>query len=237
AYLRLLLNPKDRVSLERVINVPPRGIGPKGIKEVLAHEDSPDQWPIKAQGFLRLMAPLRAEMERTTNVSELIEKVVDAVGFKAFLQDGTLEGEGRWENVQELISAASGRDSLEQFLEEVALMEDQDERAAAKSRREGGGFTSLEGQLTLMTLHAAKGLEFPVVFMVGMEEGILPHSRALTDQEQLEEERRLTYVGMTRAMRRLYLIYAYERRLFGLMQNNAPSRFLLEIPGHLIEKI
>lgn len=232
AYLRLIVNPKDKVSLERVINLPARGIGAKTVKEVLSLGlESVEVWPEKARAFMALMADLRAKAEQLKSVSEVIDLVVKRIEFGRYLQDGSIEGEARFENVQELISAAMGKEDLNSFLEEVALLQDIDESFT------GGTAGKYDGRLTLMTLHAAKGLEFPVVFIVGMEEGVLPHTRALTEKDQLEEERRLVYVGMTRAMYRLYLVYAYERRLFGLLQTNPPSRFISEIPVELIEKI
>jgi len=161
----------------------------------------------------------------------MIDCVVEKVGYKEYLLDGSIEGESRWENVRELRTAAERAESLEEFLENVALVQE------VESRQEKLADESHEGAITLMTMHAAKGLEFPVVFVAGMEEGIFPHSRSLMEKQEMEEERRLAYVAMTRAKDRLYLLYAFERRLYGLMQSNSVSRFIEEIPEELREKI
>lgn len=160
--------------------------------------------------------------------AEIIKKIIGKTGYKQFLLDGSLEGESRWENIQELIGVAETQANLAEFLEQVALIQDTDVTT-------GNG--DIEGSVTLMTAHSAKGLEFPVVFVTGMEEGIFPHSRSFTDKGNMEEERRLAYVAMTRAKDRLYLLYACERQLYGLSQYNDPSRFIKEIPEELREKI
>lgn len=234
AYVRLLANPEDWVSLERVINVPARGIGEK---TVLALRESGladfGVLPKKVQDFLRLMDALRGTLAGKPP-AEAIESVLAAVKYREYLKDGSIEGESRWENVQELIDVAGRSSSVEEFLEQVSLVQDaetQIEKRTEESLRLG------DGAITLMTLHAAKGLEFPVVFMIGMEEGIFPHSRALAEKQEMEEERRLAYVGMTRAKERLYLLHAFERRLYGLLQSNPQSRFIEEIPEELREKI
>jgi DNA helicase-2/ATP-dependent DNA helicase PcrA len=163
---------------------------------------------------------------------ELIVELLDTTGYLADLKnEGTIEAESRMENLQELVSAArefmerSEDQSLQAFLDSVALIADIDELAEGK------------GAVTLMTLHSAKGLEFPVVFITGMEEGVFPHARALTDDAELEEERRLCYVGMTRAKDRLYLSAALSRRLYTNDAYNLPSRFLDELPDHLVERV
>ena len=233
AYLRLILNPNDWVSLERIINVPARGIGPKAIQELRDRlpDDDGSTLPAKVQAFFLMMAQLRDGYDKKT-VPDLIEKVVIRTGYREFLQDGSIEGESRWENIQELIGAAQAAQDLPSFLETVALVQDAEE--AVEKRLEKG---QADGALTLMTLHASKGLEFPVVFMSGMEEGIFPHSRAFTEKNEMEEERRLAYVGMTRAKDRLYMLYAFERRLYGMLQSNPPSRFIEEVPEELRQKI
>ena len=159
------------------------------------------------------------EVSRDAAVSGLIDSLLRRMDYLNYLSDGTPQGEARQENVKELLSVAQeySEEGLAGFLEEVALVSDLD----------GADFTG--DAVTLMTLHAAKGLEFPVVFMVGLEESILPHSRALYDQSEMEEERRLCYVGMTRAKRELYMTYASSRMLYGGVQHNPPSRFLSEI--------
>jgi DNA helicase-2/ATP-dependent DNA helicase PcrA len=230
AYLRFLQNNLDWVSLERIINVPARGIGPKTVTELRGKDiNKPEELPPKVVSFLMQMQLLKKDIENK-KVSEIIELVVKKTGYDEFIKDGTVEGESRWENIQELIGAAGRSATLEEFLEQVALVSDVEEQFERKLEQG-------EGAVTLMTLHAAKGLEFPVVFMVGMEEGIFPHSRAFTEKNEMEEERRLAYVGMTRAKERLYLMYAFERRLYGLMQVNPPSRFIQEIPEELMQKI
>jgi len=247
AYLRLLLNPSDWVSFERIINVPARGIGPKtvmGLREInvpaaVTSLTGVGLLPPKVQQFFTMMHALKTWHQSGANgdqerpVPIVIEEVLVRSGYREFVKDGSIEGEGRWENLQELIGSAEKSATLAEFLEQVALVQDTDESREADTPN--GEF--LDGAITLMTLHGAKGLEFPVVFMAGMEEGIFPHSRSLEDKQQMEEERRLAYVGMTRAMKRLYLLYAFERRLFGTSQLNAPSRFVGEIPVELTERI
>ena len=232
AYLRLLTNPNDWVSLERVINVPTRGIGAKtitNIRELVGQSES--FYPAKVQDFLKMLHELREDTVGKS-VGQMLELIVARVKYKDFLLDGSIEGESRWENVQELIGSANRSENLEEFLEGVALVQDADALVD-----QGGRADHPEGALTLMTIHAAKGLEFPVVFIVGLEEGIFPQSRSLSEKQEMEEERRLAYVAMTRAKDRLYLLYAFERRLYGLLQSNVPSRFIGEIPDELKEKI
>ena len=160
-------------------------------------------------------------------VAELIDKLIKRIGYFHYLDDGTPQGESRIENVRELISVAKGYtdSNLAAFLEEVSLVSDTD--------NEG----KVDNAVTLMTLHSAKGLEFPVVYMVGMEEGIFPHSRALFDQKEMEEERRLAYVGMTRAREELNLVYATSRVLYGAVQYNPPSQFIKDVDGHHDEPV
>ena len=162
------------------------------------------------------------------DLPELLDETLEASGYRAMLADGSEDGEDRWANLLELRSVTTRYDDLEpedaldRLLEETALVADQD---------------SYEGDadaVTMITLHAAKGLEFPVVFIAGLEEGVFPHSRALDDEKELEEERRLAYVGMTRAMRRLFLSHAWRRATWGMGQPSVPSRFLLEIPAELM---
>lgn len=217
AYLKLLVNPNDKVSLKRVINTPPRGIG-----KVTADAMNPEN--PKIAKFFDLIEFLRTESKKL-KLDELIDLIVRETGYKNYILDGTEEGEQRLENINELKSVAQKSESLEEFLENVALASDLDnlDRSAEA--------------VTLMTLHNAKGLEFPVVFIVGMEEGLFPHNNSLMDPSELEEERRLCYVGMTRARERLYLTYAQSRLLYGSLQMNAPSRFLSEIPEDLIERV
>ncbi len=247
AYLRILRSDTDSVSFERVINVPPRGIGDKTI-EVLraaaARADGSFWGAVEAAAagdleglasrsrsalaeFAVLVRRLRTRVGMLA-LPELLDETLEASGYRAMLADGSEDGEERWANLLELRSVTTRyddltpEDALDRLLEETALVADQD---------------SYEGDadaVTLITLHAAKGLEFPAVFIAGLEEGLFPHSRALDDEKELEEERRLAYVGITRAKRRLYLSHAWRRATWGMGQASVPSRFLLEIPGELM---
>ncbi len=171
-----------------------------------------------------MMAGWLAVRDKLT-VSALLTKVTEESGYAPWLRDGTQEGEDRWENLQELLSVAGHYDDfppeqgLSSFLEEVALVSDQDELIEQTDR------------VTLLTVHAAKGLEFPAVFIVGLEENIFPHSRSMEDPDQMEEERRLMYVGVTRAKDRLYLIHTFRRTLYGRSEFHEPSRFLRDVKG------
>jgi DNA helicase-2/ATP-dependent DNA helicase PcrA len=236
AYLRLIYQPDDRVSFERIVNVPVRGIGAKSVQNFFAWQtserltlaealnraaDCSNLTPKAKKGFAELgdmLASLRELVEETT-LPGLLDSLIRRLDYLKYLDDGTPQGESRQENVRELVSVAqSYQDAgLDGFLEEVSLVSDID------------SWDTESNAVTLMTLHAAKGLEFPVVFMAGLEETIFPHSRALYDQSEMEEERRLCYVGMTRAREELYLLYASGRMLYGGVQHNPPSRFLSEI--------
>jgi DNA helicase-2/ATP-dependent DNA helicase PcrA len=238
AYLRLIFQPEDRVSFERIVNVPARGIGAKSLQTFFAWqqaeslnleraltevENCPGLTPKARQSLTELgdiMSSLRV-VSQDAAVTGLIDSLLRRIDYLHYLDDGTPQGEARQENVRELLSVAReySEVGLDGFLEEVALVSDLD----------GADFSG--DAVTLMTLHAAKGLEFPVVFMSGLEESIFPHSRALYDQSEMEEERRLCYVGMTRAKRELYMTYASTRLLYGGLQHNPPSRFLSEIDG------
>ncbi len=265
AYLRLLMNPDDDVSLRRVINVPARGIG-KGVMTALDElEPAPvdagplfaatvdsdvtgSLWrrlnravdeklvPTRAAGALaRFRDIIRGLAEATTQdpVSDLLGKLLDRSGYLHDLREQrTEEAESRLGNLMELVSAARDYEmrepepSLAGFVDRLSLLSETDEESGSPQAR-----------IWLMTLHAAKGLEFPSVFMVGMEEGLFPHMRSQDDDEELEEERRLCYVGMTRAQTRLVLTSAARRRVFGEYQASEPSRFLAEIPSELVEVI
>jgi len=253
AFLRLVQNPGDGVSMARVVNVPPRGIGAKTIAEldrlsrdlgvslfdaarmVAGHEAGqgpalPELTP-KVRGAVASFVDTMEYLVRRgaeLGVVELLDLLLERTGYREFLLDGTEEGQERWENVMELRTVAREFEhlnpgaALDAFLEEMALVSDVD------------GLKDEEDGVTLITLHAAKGLEFPCVFIVGLEEGICPHSRSFDDPAAMEEERRLCYVGITRAMERLWLVYAARRTLYGNMTYNEPSRFLSDIPPHLI---
>lgn len=231
AYLRFIVNPKDEVSFVRMVNTPPRGIGDKSVdelKRVLINGESEETLPPrirKAWGPLsQQIREWRAQAE-TLSVPDLIDRVVKESGYERFLLDGTPEGEMRYENVKELKTVASLTEDLTTFLAEVALVSDID------------SYNLDDDAITLMTLHSAKGLEFPIVFLIGMEEGIFPNMRSAMDPMELEEERRLCYVGITRAKERLYCIHAATRLMYGSLQANLPSRFIHEIPEHLVDKI
>lgn len=236
AYLRLIFQPEDRVSFERIVNVPARGVGAKSLQnfyewyrahgyslsraleDVAACTDITPKARASLGDLGAMLTALRVSMEEAS-VSGLIDSLLRRIDYLNYLDDGTPQGEARQENVKELLSVAQEYQEmgLEGFLEEVALVSDLD----------GADFGS--DAVTLMTLHSAKGLEFPVVFMTGLEETLLPHSRALYDQHEMEEERRLCYVGMTRAREELFMTYTTSRMLYGGVQHNLPSRFLSEI--------
>lgn len=243
SYLRFIFQPSDSVSFDRIINVPTRGIGGVSLQrfyawqqsnnmsilQALGSADTIPQMPSKAaKGFLELYDIVQSarELMEDTAVGGLIDSLLRRIDYNAYLDDGSPAGEARKENVAELLSVAReySEMGLAGFLEETALIADID--AADLS----------SDAVILMTLHAAKGLEFPVVFMTGMEETIFPHSRALYDQSEMEEERRLCYVGMTRAKEELYMLHANTRMLYGGSQHNIPSRFLSEIGGDAVEE-
>lgn len=241
AYLRLLINPADMMSLQRIVNIPPRGIGKVSMEKITAETIKiSDEYylknkiilPLKAHKSLidlsRIISDLRARLNEF-KLTKLVNTILSRVGYESFIKDGTDEGESRWENVRELITVArkydnlQGESALKQLLEDVALINDTDEIEMEKNI------------INLMTLHSVKGLEFPVVFISGCEEGLLPHSRSWTDATQMEEERRLCYVGITRAKKLVYMTFAAQRNLYGRSENNAPSRFIADIPEHLVD--
>lgn len=250
AYLRVIANPADSVSFLRAVNVPARGIGRTTLDRLseFAGGRGLSLWEacqaVEKEGFLsarqvKALQEFQALIQRcmarlpVLTVPDLVSTLLDETGYVAQLErEGTPESLARIENLQELISAAqdfvqrSEDVSLPAFLDMVALLTDVDE-----------GMKDARGKVTLMTLHMAKGLEFPVVLIAGMEEGVFPHARAYTDPEELEEERRLCYVGMTRAKRRLFLTAAVQRRLYGGESFNLPSRFLDEIAPELLQRM
>ena len=238
AYLRLIFQPEDRISFERIVNIPTRGIGGKSVQNFLSWQLSQGLTLLSALGSVNYCETLTPRAKKAlfelgemieslrevmvdASVTGLIDTLIRRIDYFRFLDDGSLQGESRQENVRELVSVAKEYQDLglDGFLEEVALVSDLDNVQFGNN------------VVTLMTLHAAKGLEFPVVFMTGMEETIFPHSRALYDQSEMEEERRLCYVGMTRAMTELYMLHASSRMLYGGVQHNPPSRFLSEVDG------
>ena len=250
AYLRAIVNPADEVSVKRVLNVPKRGVGDTSVArldeyaaaegvsfmEALRHADEVGLTGPARRGIERfvemidrLAALVPAANEEGSGIGpgDILQAALDDSGYLAELEaEDSVESHGRVENLGELVGSAREFTLLDEFLEQVALVADTDELPEGE----------VEDQVVLMTLHSAKGLEFPMVFIVGVEEGIFPHIRALTEPTEMEEERRLAYVGITRAMRRLFVSHAWSRMLFGSTQYNPPSRFLDEIPAELIDQ-
>src|SRR3984885_10278125 len=251
AYLRLIANPADEVSLRRVLNVPKRGIGDRaeeyvagyGQRERISFAEAlrtPSDVPGLAArsasaiaGFNAMIGELREQAATNGPVAELVEAILDSTGLQSSLENSEdLQDATRVENLQEMVSVAREFDgstpdgTLADFLERVALVADADQIPDGVDHG---------GMVTLMTLHTAKGLEFPVVFLTGLEEEVFPHQRSLTNPRELEEERRLAYVGITRAEQRLYLTRAASRNWYGRPAFHSPSRFLSEIPAALIE--
>jgi DNA helicase-2/ATP-dependent DNA helicase PcrA len=242
AYLRAVVNPVDEVSIKRVINMPKRGVGDSSIGRLDAWANSRGVSFLEAlrqaeaagvsgkaikgiASFLTLLDEL-AEL-RPDGPAAMLEAIVQRSGYLGDLEaEHTIESEGRIENLAELVGAARDFESVDAFLEQISLVADTDEIE-----------TDDDSNVVLMTLHAAKGLEYPVVFLIGMEDGVFPHLRSIGDPDQLEEERRLAYVGLTRAKERLYVTHAWCRTLYGGTQYNPPSRFLDEIPATLIEDV
>lgn len=236
SYLRLLVNPNDVVSLKRVINTPPRGIGPKTfdlLKAALIDKDEKELAKLfdtkpAVKNFFEMTGAL-ISLDDSAGLPDLLKQVLKLSGYERFLRDGSEEGEGRWENVQELFNVAGSfrklpwKEGLTQFLEEVALMTSADEVDLNSPK------------VTLMTLHQAKGLEYETVFLVGLEEGLLPHTRSLLEPKDIAEEVRLAYVGVTRAKKQLYLVYAISRKQYGSRNMSVPSRILKAIPEDLLD--
>jgi DNA helicase-2/ATP-dependent DNA helicase PcrA len=247
SYLHSLVNPNDSISLLRIINTPPRKIGEKTIETIqqYAVEHDLSFWQALTQidqieairgakskaleDFVQLIRDLQ-KINQEFPASGVIKHVLDSSGYKRFVDDGTAEGEARLQNVYELISVAGKYDklpageSLSIFLEEISLIADVDK------------LDEKDNAVTLMTIHSAKGLEFPTVFLVGLEDGIFPHSRSLLERKELEEERRLMYVAITRAKDKLYLLHSRNRLLYGESSSNPPSQFLKDIPETVLER-
>jgi DNA helicase-2/ATP-dependent DNA helicase PcrA len=241
AYLKVAVNPSDEVSVKRVLNVPKRGIGESSVGrlDVYARSHGLTFFDVLREAaaagvtgkalkgideFLKLIDELVLFVE--SGPAAVIEAALQRSGYVEELEtEHTVESEGRIENLAELVGAARDFGSVDEFLEQVSLVADTD------------ALDDDDSAVVLMTLHSAKGLEFPCVFMIGLEDGIFPHMRTLAEPDQLEEERRLAYVGITRARERLYLSHAWARTMFGSTQYNPPSRFLDEIPAQLVESI
>ena len=246
AYLRAIQNPVDNISIKRIINTPKRGIGKTTLDkvELLSVERDESMYSTlldaetvpglsqrastKLKDFISLLGTFMA-MKELLSVKELIEHVIDTIGYVKQLElEDTIEARGRIENIEEFLSVAIDYENnaedgnLEDFLANILLVSDINNE-------------ELDETITLMTLHSAKGLEFPIVFMTGMEEGLFPSGRSVTDEIQLEEERRLCYVGITRAEEELFMTYASMRMLYGKTNYNSPSRFLRELPETLLE--
>jgi DNA helicase-2/ATP-dependent DNA helicase PcrA len=251
AYLRVLANPSDDVSLRRIVNVPKRGVGDRAVACVAAYAERErmsfadglrraEQAPGVAtrsvsavQAFVELLDGLAEMASAGTGPAELLDAVLDRTGYRAELEESDdPQDEGRLDNLDELRAVAAEFEeaqpegSLAAFLEQVALVADADQIPD-----DSGG----DGVVTLMTLHTAKGLEFPVVFLTGLDEGVLPHQRSLAEPAEMAEERRLAYVGITRAQRRLYLTRADSRAQWGAPQPHVASRFLSDVPAQLVD--
>ena len=245
AYLRLIQNPNDAVSFERIVNIPLRGIGKTTTEKIIAEKrvkkkdiietilsyNNDNLTSDKIKKLKQFAEIIRTGQARSLGMKTLdfLDDLIKSIGFEKYIKDGTEEGARRWENVLELFSALEkykdlkAHEGLKIFLEDVALTADID------------NMDSAHNAVTLMTLHSSKGLEFDAVFIVGLEEGLLPHSRSLNEPAEMEEERRLCYVGMTRAKKKIYLLFAQTRKIFGSIQANYPSRFISDIPEHLLE--
>ncbi|MCM3620253.1 DNA helicase PcrA [Sutcliffiella horikoshii] len=250
AYLRLIANPDDDISLQRIVNVPKRGIGATTMDKIANYATQHDISIFTALAEVDLIGvsgratsqlkEFRAliegyvQMQEYISVTELVEEVLEKSGYREMLKaDKTIESQSRLENIDEFLSVTKNFEekyddkSLVAFLTDLALVADIDKLDEEDPAQQEG--------VILMTLHAAKGLEFPVVFLIGMEEGVFPHSRSLFEEAEMEEERRLAYVGITRAEEQLYITNAQMRTLFGRTNINPPSRFIKEIPEELLE--
>ncbi|PEJ59651.1 MULTISPECIES: DNA helicase PcrA [unclassified Bacillus (in: firmicutes)] len=250
AYLRFIANPNDEISFSRVINVPKRGVGAASVDKIINYSimndlslsDTLEQIDFvglsgkitKAIGDFHTMTKNWQQMLDYLSVTELVEEVLDKTGYIQMLKDeNTIESASRIENIEEFLTVTNAFEessedkSLVSFLTDLALVSDIDQADKDESQAD---------EVILMTLHSAKGLEFPIVFLIGLEEGIFPHSRSLMDEEEMEEERRLAYVGITRAEKNLYITNAQTRTLYGRTSVNQESRFINEIPEELLDR-
>jgi DNA helicase-2/ATP-dependent DNA helicase PcrA len=242
AYLKSVWNPQDEVSVKRVVNLPKRGVGDGSVGRLDAHATAhgltfmdalrrADDAGVSGKAatgirhFLELVDSV-ADLVADDKPAPLLEQLLERSGYLDELRaERSIEAEGRLENLAELVGSAQEAESIERFLEQVSLVSDADE------------IDGDDSQVVLMTIHAAKGLEFPVVFVIGLEDGVFPHLRSIGEPDELEEERRLAYVALTRARERLYLTHAWSRTLYGGTQYNPPSRFIDEIPAELVDVI
>lgn len=250
AYLRFIANPNDEISFSRIINVPKRGVGAASVDKVINYSIANDlslSDTLEQIDFVGLSAKITnaigefhnmtknwQQMQEYLSVTELVEEVLEKTGYIQMLKDeNTIESASRIENIEEFLTVTNAFEessedkSLVSFLTDLALVSDIDQADKQEEATD---------EVILMTLHSAKGLEFPVVFLIGMEEGIFPHSRSLMDEEEMEEERRLAYVGITRAEKQLYITNAQTRTLYGRTSVNQESRFINEIPDELLDR-
>lgn len=242
AYLKAVVNPGDEVSVKRALSVPKRGVGAASVEKIDAYAAqhgltfhaalsccaAAGVSGRAATGINQFCQLISDVAELSTSPAAMLQELLERSGYVDELRaEKTVESDGRIENLSELVGVAGEHDTLDEFLESVALVSDTDDLPDGSD----------ESAVTLMTLHSAKGLEYPEVYLIGMEEGVFPHSRALEHPDQLEEERRLAYVGITRAMRRLTLTHTWSRLLFGTRLYNHASRFLDEIPEGLVESV
>ncbi|MEI6222182.1 MAG: UvrD-helicase domain-containing protein [bacterium] len=250
AYLRFIVNPFDRISFDRIINLPPRGIGKTALEKFYTFHQSrlnhnfldtlqnlkeieSELQKAAFNGFTRFFLLIKDLQRKSSEIkiTEFFDYLLEATDFIQFVRDGSDEGEERYENVLELRNVISEYSEIEsgqalrKFLEDITLFSDADKIKTDRN------------QVTLITLHAVKGLEFPIVFIVGMEEGLFPHSRSFNSQQELEEERRLCYVGITRARKKLFITRAKERTLYGNQQYTMVSRFIKDIPPDLVHSL
>ncbi len=245
AYFRLIQNNNDILSFERIVNIPKRGIGKttyekiinearknnNSVIETIFNYGKSDIAKKRMENLLSFAGIIQVSKKKSKemNIVQLLDHILKAIDYKNYIIDGTEEGDLRWENVKELFTAVEkysklkAEEAIKLFIEEVALASDLD------------SVDDKQDTVTLMTLHSAKGLEYDTIFIIGLEEGLLPHSMSIDNPVEIEEERRLCYVGITRAKNRVNLIFARVRRIFGSSQANYPSRFISDIPAHLVD--
>jgi len=231
AYVRLAVNERDEISKKRILNIPPRGIGKTLMLKILDGVNLKPEEEKKYGVFKKIIGELRSDASEF-NLHEFLKRAIKKTGYREYVDDGTEKGLERWQNVGELLSIArkisNDGGNIEDFLEHVSLF--------AIDDRADDNLETRDEKVSTMTMHAAKGLEFEAVFAVGLEEGLFPHTLSF-EKEDLEEERRLCYVAITRAKTHLYLTHSLRRTIFGERVSNLPSRFLSELPKHLVETL